>query len=213
MASVLGLLISPSSAISQGLDFAPTDLPWAVIEKDYNPPPLAIKGGAHCEPADAVFTAASALPEGLSIRGSGQFEGVPRKTGTYHFRIRVEDSCSSKVREVQLFVTGAPILVVSVKTLEFRYSRGGPPPEPQALLVRGTWPGRAYSIDLHDAAWLRAIPTSGSVPRISGTLDADRVKVTVDSGSLAPGVYDGKLTFWTAQGANAPEVRVRLLIE
>jgi hypothetical protein len=46
-----------------------------------------------------------------------------------------------------------------------------------------------------------------------GAIDADRVEVSVTPGSLAPGVYEAKLIFRTMQGANAPEVKVRLTIE
>jgi hypothetical protein len=211
--ALLGLLLSALPAFSQGLDFAPTELPWAVVDEAYSPPLLMIAGGKRCDPGDVSFTASGNVPEGLAITGMGQLEGVPRKAGTYHFQIRVANACSARVRDVMLIVTGAPILVVSVSILEFRYPRDGPAPEPQALLVRSTWPDLAYSIDSHDVAWLRATPTRGRVPRIGAAVDADRVKVTVERGSLVPGVYEAVLTFWTRQGANAPAVKVRLTIE
>jgi hypothetical protein len=213
VASALGMVLSALPARSQGLDFTPTELPWAVVDEAYMPPPLVVRGGTRCYSGEANFTAASELPEGLAIDGVGQFSGVPRKTGTYRFRIRVADACSSKVRDMTLFVTGAPILVISVNVLDFRYTRGGPDPEPKALLVRGTWPDLPYSVDTHDVAWLRATPARGRVPRVGAAVDADRVAVSVAAGSLAPGVHEANLTFWTRQGASAPTVRVRLTVE
>lgn len=208
-----GLLFCALPLIGQGLDFTPTELPWAVVDEAYTPPPLVIKGSGSCYVGEATFTAAGELPEGISITGVGQFTGMPRKTGTYHFKLRLADPCSAKVREMTLFVTGAPILVLSMNALEFRYARGSQPPEPQAVLVRGTWPDLAYSIDTHDAAWLRATPARGRVPRIGAALEGDRVTVRIVPGTLAPGTYEAALTFWARQSANTPAVKVRLTVE
>src|ERR1700722_15646967 len=209
----LGLVFSALPAISQGLDFTPTELPWAAVDNDYAPPPLVVKGETSCYAGPAAFTAAGDLPEGIALNSIGQFTGVPRKTGTYHFQIRVANQCSARVREATLFVTGAAILVVSSSTLEFRSAGGAPPPGARAFLVRGTWPDLAYSVDSHEVAWLRATPARGRVPRVGAGVDADRVMITVVPGSLVPGVYEGKLTFGARQVANVVNVRVRLTVE
>jgi hypothetical protein len=210
---LLGLMFCALPVIAQGLDFTPTELPWAVVDEAYKPPPLLVKGGGNCHAGEATFTAASELPEGISITGVGQFGGVPRKTGTYNFKLRIADPCSAKVRDMTLVVTGAPILVISATSLEFHYTRNGPPPEPQAVLVRSTWPDLAYSVESHEVPWLRATAAKGRVPRIGAPVDADRVTVRVTPASLAPGSYEASLTFWAWQGANTPTIKIRLTVE
>src|SRR5205807_609949 len=107
---------------------------------------------------------------------------------TYRFLVRVANTCGAALRPMTLVVAGAPILVLQAETLEFRYRRGGPVPAPQALLVNGTWPNRAYYIDQPDAPWLHAVPGSGRIPRLGAGVESDRVEVSGEPNQLAPAV-------------------------
>jgi putative Ig domain-containing protein len=207
---VAGLLLPGSGS---ALDFSSPELPWAIIDRPYTPPALNVYGAARCPAGDASFTAEGALPPGLGITALGQITGVPSKIGVYRFVVRAADACGATAKPVSVLVTGAPILVLRGDTLEFHYRRGGAIPAPQALLVNGTWPNRAYYIDWPDAVWLHAIPRAGRTPKLGAALESDRVEISVEPGSLAPGSYEAKLRFWTWQGANVPTARVRLVIE
>jgi hypothetical protein len=197
---------------AQGIDFRPAELPWAIVDQPYNPRPLVILGGG-CPAGDARFTAQGELPEGLAITGAGQIEGVPQRTGIYRFAVRVADSCGATVKPVTLVVTGAPILVISTKALEFHYRRGGPLPEPQSMLVTGSWPNLAYRVDGQGTPWVRTAPKTGRIPRPGAAVEADAVEVHVSPEGLAPGAHEMLLTVSAWLAANAPTVRVRLVVE
>jgi hypothetical protein len=205
--------IQVALARAQGIDFNPAELPWAIVDEPYYPRPFAFRGEARCPAGDASFTAQGELPEGLAITGTGQIGGVPQRTGTYRFAVRVADSCGVTVKPMILVVTGAPILVVSTKLIEFHYRRGGPPPEPQSMLVTGSWPNMAYRVDGQGTAWVRAAPRTGRIPRPGAAVVGDVVEVHVVPEGLASGAHEMQLVVSTGLAVNAPTVSVRLVVE
>jgi hypothetical protein len=97
--------------------------------------------------------------------------------------------------------------------LEFHYRRGGAAPAIQPVLVDSTWPDLPYYIDRPDVPWLHAVSRTGRTPKHGAAVEADRVEIGVEPGTLAPGRYEARLRFWTWQGANAPTVSVRVDVE
>src|SRR5215471_11266427 len=87
-----GLLLPGNGS---AIDFSAPELPWAIVDHPYTTPALAIYGGARCPGGDARFTAEGLLPPGLAITALGQITGVPRRNGTYSFRVRVSDACGA----------------------------------------------------------------------------------------------------------------------
>lgn len=209
---VLFCVITVAVVNGQHLNFSPRELPWAIVDQTYIPPPLTVLGAAKCLDGDTNFTA-DGLPPGLTITGTGQIEGVPQRTGTYRVAIRAANSCDTVVKPATLFVTGAPILLVSADTLEFHYRRGGPQPRAQTITVSGSWPNLDYSFGGKDAAWVRAAPRRGRTPRVDASVTADYVEVSVVPADLAPGTHETQMKVSTWLGVNAHTVTVRLVIE
>jgi hypothetical protein len=205
------MLLLPGSSFA--LDFSAPELPWAVVDQPYSPPSLVTYGAARCPAGDVSFRVEGNLPPGLSMTALGQIAGTPGQIGVYQFLVRAADSCSAVTKPMTIVVTGAPILVVPATTLAFHHRRGGGPPTPQSLLVSSNWPDLPYFIERLDAPWLRAAARSGRTPKPGAAFESDRVEVSVEPGSLAPGTYEGRLRFWTREGSHAPVVAVRLVIE
>jgi hypothetical protein len=208
MKTLLALLLTTPGPFQIG----PAELPWAAVDRSYNQV-LTIRGGVLCADNDLRVRAEGALPEGLDLTSSGQFTGIPIRTGVYRFLVRAENVCDASVRPYTLVVTGAPLLLVGQEEIEFHYRRGGPPPPPQRIQVRSTWPGQEYGVEKAGVPWLRAVPRSGRTPRAGAAVECDLVEVVADPADMAAGEYQATLRLWTWQGANAPAVQVRLKVE
>jgi hypothetical protein len=154
---------------------------------------------------------AGRLPEGLALVGSG-LEGTPRETGRFRFTLRAANGCIAAEKNVELFVTGRPVLQVSPGELAFEYQTGGALPQPQVALAAGTWPNLPYWVIVEGATWLHAEPVNGVTPDTGSAFSGDRVIVRVDPEKLAPGIYKTSITFSTWLGANHPEIPVTLKV-
>ncbi len=191
----------------------PADLPWAAVDRPYTES-LSIRGGVNCANGnDLRIRVDGNLPEGLDLTDSGQFTGTPTRTGSYSFRVRARNACGETTRPYTLVVTGAPVLLVEQDKVELTYHRGGPPPEPRLIQVRGTWPGRQYGIEKAGVPWLHAVARDGRIPRIGTAITCDMVELTADPTDLAAGVYQATLRLYTWHGANSPAIQIRLKVE
>src|SRR5215467_2225836 len=61
---MIGLVARPPCA---ALDFGSAELPWAVVDQPYTPPPLRVYGTARCPAGDVTFAVSGQLPPGLSL--------------------------------------------------------------------------------------------------------------------------------------------------
>lgn len=183
-----------------GLEIVTERLPPAVIHRPYTPEPLLIGGGERCTLNNVrVRIAFGRLPAGIRLSAAGLFSGVPLETGDFDFIVRAANDCQSATRAFTLRVRGAPILNASPQSLQFVSTGGGPPPEPQKLLVSADWQDLPYAVHA-DAPWLHLEPHSGRTPPPGSALNADPVVVRVDASQLAPGTYFAsiKVTAWQA---------------
>src|SRR5208283_2858917 len=105
-------------------------------------------------------------------------------------------------------VTGRPILRATPGELVFEYREGDPMPEPQMILVSGTWEDLPYVVRAANAPWLRFRANQGATPYAGSSFAADSVAVQVIPEGLAPGVYRSTISFSTELGANAPQIPV-----
>jgi hypothetical protein len=208
----MNLLFAAMVVLPGPFQILPAELEWAAVDRAYTQA-LEIRGGVNCAENDVRVRVDGMLPEGVDVTDSGRFTGVPRRTGIYPLLVRVRNTCGESMRRYNLVVTGAPVLVVPQEDIEFHYRKGGPSPGPQLVQVRSTWPGREYGIEKAGVPWLRAEAQSGRTPRNGAAVNCDLVEITADPGDLAAGVYQATLRLWTWQGANAPAIHVRLIVE
>ena len=188
--------------------FRTTELPWAVLGAGYSARIQAEVDG-RCPQGDLVISIVDgSLPRGLIMQGVS-LAGVPRELGAFHFRVRATNICESTETDMQLLVTGKPILRVMPEQLTFEYRPGEPAPKPQRVLVSGTWPDFAYSVMAREP-WLRAGPAEGMTPSSDSAFSADAVTVQVLPKDLAPGWYETTLAVSAHQIASAPEIPVKL---
>jgi hypothetical protein len=190
------------------LEIRTSELPWAVVNTVYH---SAIETGVngHCEDGDAVLSLSEGtLPRGIEIKGV-YLLGTPKETGTFHFKLRAANDCSSTVKAMELVVTGKPILRVSAEafTVESHFGKAAP----VAVQVSATWPDLPYSIHV-DVPWLTAKVRAGVIPEAESSLSADVVSLEVDPKGLAPGLYRASVQFSAWLGANSPVVNVFLRV-
>jgi len=118
---------------------------------------------------------------------------------------------SPQTVSVKLTVTEQPPAVLEVAPLNLAFSsvEGEENPPPQEITILNTG-GRKMTWEIaSDAAWLSALPASGS-----GKREADIVEVSVDISELPPGTYWGKLTVAATGAINSPQsVQVRAKVE
>jgi hypothetical protein len=204
--AILALLIAPW-ATGQPVRIRTSELPWAIVGQPYQASfeigldGRCIGGGVELSLAEGE------LPRGLALRGDG-LAGIPAATGTFPFSVRAANGCGSVVRPLELVVTGKPILRATPGEIVFECQEGGPPPEPQTVLVASSWPGLPYTVRASQAPWLAYEPAAGRTPEPGAGFAADAVALRVDPAKLAPGVYHTILRVWVWQGANAPSVAV-----
>ena len=132
--------------------------------------------------------------------------------GDFKFVIRAANTCFATEKEFDLTVTGKPILHVSPATLSFeRHAGQVGVPAVQSVQVSATWPDLPYAVKC-DAEWVIAKNRGGVTPAEGSALSSDFVAVDVAAKDLAPGIYRSSIHFSTFQGANAPEVVVKLTV-
>lgn len=190
------------------VQFRTTELPWAALGTDYH---VAIQAqvDGRCPLSDLTLSVVDGfLPRGLSVQGD-LLAGVPKEPGIFHFRVRAANGCGSAEADLQLLVTGKPILRVAPEELRFEYRSGDSAPKPQTLLVSSTWPEFAYSITTREP-WLQVRLAEGVTPSADSAFAADAAKVQVVPKDLAPGWYETTLIVSGPQVATSPAIPVRL---
>ena len=205
-AAVLLLGAGIGSLSAADVEFMTQDLPWAVVDREYAPPPLEAHTSGACNSGGIGYAVVSgALPPGIQLSRLGYFSGIPTRTGTFEIAIRVSTGCSWTARHFMLTSTGRPILSAAPDTLEFRASSKGLKVLEQAVQISSTWPELAYratsSVD-----WLTAASERGFTPRESSALAGDVVRIRVDATHLAPGKYQATVSIsaWQAETLRVP---------
>ena len=217
-----GRSVTTSRALSLILVFAPLllgqpvqirtqELPWAIVGSGYH---VMIETGTdgRCPQGNiGISVAAGKLPRGLEVRGE-YLTGIAKAMGDFRFVIRAANNCFATEKELDLVVTGKPILHVSPATLSFerRVGQGGGSPM-QSVRVSATWPDLPYAVK-GDAEWVISKTPRGVTPAEGSALSSDLVAIDVAAKDLAPGIYRSTIHFSTFGGANAPEVIVRLTV-
>ncbi len=138
-----------------------------------------------------LFLSGGSLPRGLRLTYDG-LAGVPTEMGTFRFSIGARNSCVDTTRELELLVTGRPILRAVPEHLEFTASPDSPPVT-QTLLISSTWPGLAYSLSTPEDSWLTLRQAEGTTPEQGSAFTGDRATVTVLPLKLAPGIHHGRI--------------------
>ena len=212
-ALVLGgfLVLLPLRAAD--IEFVTQELPWAVVDRGYAPPPLESRTSGACTSGGISYALVSgAMPPGLQLSRLGYISGVPLRTGSFEIAVRVANGCSWTTKHFILTSTGAPVLSGTPPKLEFRWSLGQktPPPE-QVVHVSATWPRLAYRTT-GTAEWLTLTPELGYTPRQGSALAGDAVHVRVDPSRLKPGRYHAIVAVSAWQALEALVIAVELTI-
>jgi uncharacterized protein (TIGR03437 family) len=131
----------------------------------------------------SVFT--GQLPPGLALQREGTLAGTPNVAGEFTFTIAVTDSRgNSGARSCSLRVLG-PVSAFPA-SLAFASASAGEWPAPRDLSVFAAAPNVSYSVSASGGSWLKALAVSSTTPGI--------VRVSVEPGSLPPGLYGGVIT-------------------
>ncbi len=197
--------------LSADVEFVTEELPWAVIDKGYAPPPLEARSSGACTSGGISYAVVSGvLPPGLQLSRLGYISGVPLRTGSFEIAVRVATGCSWTTRHFTLISTGAPVLSEKPPRLEFRASLGGNPPE-QVIHISATWPKLPYRLT-SSADWLSLVPERGFTPRETSAMVNDAVHVRVDASHLKPGQYQAVIAISAWQAAETLHVPVQFTL-
>jgi hypothetical protein len=206
-------LLMPIRALAwrEEIEFLTGELPWAVAEKGYSPPPLEVRVSGSCPLGGVGYAlAGGGLPPGIQLSRLGYFYGVPLHTGSFEFGVRASSGCSWTAKRFTIIVTGAPILTLKPSHLEFQWVSGEAAPPEQILHISATWPRLAYAVGIAEGDWLKATPEHGFTPREGSAMDEDQVHVHVDASRLKPGRYSVALTVSAWQALTSSPVIVDL---
>lgn len=204
--SVLLAFSVPSPASAADIEFATQELPWAIVDKPYSPPPLEARSSGACPLGGVAYVVVSGvLPPGTQLSRLGVISGTPRRTGSWEVAVRVSNGCTWTARHYVLVVTGAAVLTVTPTAIVLEGAATA------TLRVSATWPKLTYSVT-SNAAWLTATAERGFTPREGSALDADFVQVRTNAVKLPPGRHFAQLTFSAWQAAAPFVVEVQLVI-
>ena len=193
------------------LEFRTRELPHAMFGSPYHAF-LATQVDGQCPTSDVrLEVGGGSLPRGIELVGDA-LSGIPKEFGTFRLRVRAANPCASAAVDLELEVTGKPILRVTPEELVVEYREGDPLPKPAVILVSGSWPSLLYSVHADNAPWLHFQAGQSTTPYAGSPYTADPVTVQVTPEGLAPGVYRAFLTFSTEQGANTPRVPITFRI-
>jgi hypothetical protein len=195
------------------IEFVTQELPWAVVDKGYAPPPLEARTSGACTSGGISYAVVSGvLPPGLQFSRLGYISGVPLRTGTYEMIVRVANGCTWTTKHFTLISTGAPVLSGTPQKLEFRWSVGQKTaPLEQVVRVSATWPRLAYRAT-SSADWLTLAAEHGYTPRQTSALAGDEVHVRADPTRLKPGRYPAVITVSAWQALEALRIPVELTV-
>ena len=199
------------------IEFVTEELPWAVVDKGYAPPPLEARASGACPSGGISYAVVSGmLPPGLELSRAGYLSGIPSQTGPYEIAVRVSNGCTWTTKHFILTVAGAPGLWATPPTLEFRWSLGQTlgqtaAAEEQLVRVSATWGRLPYQVT-SNAEWLTATPVLGFTrPQDSPTAE-DTVRVRVDAKHLKAGRYEGVVTVSAWQAWEALRIAVQMTV-
>jgi len=206
---LLTALVVLAPARAADIEFITQDLPWAIADKGYSPPPLESRASGACPLGGVAYAVVSgALPQGVRLSRLGYLSGMPKHTGAVDFTVRVSNGCTWAAKRFTLTVSGAPVLTVAPGKLLFESSGAAE----QVLRVTATWPNLPYQV-VSSAEWLSAAPEHGFTPREASAMAEDRVRVSVDASKLKPGHYSATITFSAWQALSAPVIAVELTVD
>lgn len=186
------------------------ELPWAVIDRAYSPPPLEVRVSGRCPAGGVGFTVVSgALPPGLKLSQLGYFSGVPTRYGLFEFNVRAVTGCAWTARRFSLLVTEPPKLKAIPESVTIACNLGVDPP-PTAIRITATWPQLSYSVEVTSTSaggnWLSAIAEHGrtsreSIPRNLAEKPSDQIWLHFHVAGLKPGQYSAQVSVsaWQAQ--------------
>lgn len=186
------------------IEFLTPDLPWAIADKPYAPPPLQVRSSGSCGHGGVGYTViGGVLPPGLELSKSGYFSGSPVRTGDFGFGVRVSNGCTWTVKRFVLTVTGAPVITISPERLVFTGAGE------KTVRISSTWPRLSYRA-ISSADWLKIAPAHGFTPRPSSALTGDDAVISVDVASLKPGHYSATVVVDAWEVLNAVKLNVEL---
>jgi len=184
------------------IEFVTLDLPWAIADKPYAPPPLQVRSSGSCGHGGVGYTViGGVLPPGLELSKSGYFSGSPVRTGDFGFGVRVSNGCTWTVKRFVLTVTGAPVITISPELLIFTGAGE------KTVRVSSTWPRLSYRA-ISSAGWLKIAPAHGFTPRPSSALTGDDAVISVDAAGLKPGHYSATIAVDAWEVLNAARLSV-----
>jgi hypothetical protein len=208
---VLGAMAVLSPLQAADIEFLTQELPWAIVDKSYSPPPLEVRTSGACTSGGVSYAVVSgSLPPGLQLSQLGYLSGVPLRTGSFEIAVRVTTGCSWTTKHFVMISTGAPVLSETPSRLQFR-GRSGQILAEQLFQVSSTWPKLPYRLT-SNADWLTAVPDRGFTPRDGSALVNDTVHVRVDPSHLKPGRYQAVIAVSAWQAAEAVRVTVDLTV-
>jgi hypothetical protein len=195
-------LVLPWPAHANEIEFVTDELPWAVVHKGYQAPPLEVRVSGMCPLGGVGYSVVGgAPPPGMRVSRLGYFSGVPSKTGSFEFNVRVSNGCSWTAKRFTITVADPPVFTISPAQLEFDENS----PEQQDVHVSAAWPKLAYQVTA-SGSWVRIAPERGFIPD-------DVVHVRVDASELKPGHYSARLVFVAWQAAAPPTVSISLTVK
>jgi hypothetical protein len=199
------------------IEFLTPELPWAVADKGYLPPPFEVRVSGKCPLGGVGYTLAGGkLPPGIQLSRLGYLSGVPLHTGSFEFGVQASNGCSWTAKRFILVVTGEPIFTLKPARFEFQWITGEAPPPEQILHVSATWPRLPYQIFIStegsEVDWLKATPEHGFTPREGSAMDEDQVHVRIDTSRLKPGHYSAALSVSAWQAPSPSPIAVDLSV-
>jgi hypothetical protein len=194
----------------KGVEIRTSDLPWAMVNTSYRSTIETAVDGRCPESDVAVSLNGGSLPRGIEI-AAGYLAGTPKEVGRFQFSVRAANNCSSAVKDLELIVTGKPMLRVFPEEVRCEYRAGQAAPAPLTVEVSASWPDLPYAMRI-DAPWLTGKPRAGATPTAGSGLASDAVSLEIDAKNLAAGTYRAWVRFSTSMGANSPAVAVTLRV-
>jgi hypothetical protein len=192
-------LVLPQPVRAREIEFVTEALPWAVVHRGYAVAPLEVRVSGMCPLGGVGYTiVGGAPPPGVELSRLGYFSGVPARTGSFAFNVRVSNGCSWTAKRFTITVADPPVFKIEPTHLVFDDKSPGE----QDVHVSAAWPKLAYDV-AGSADWLKIKLQHGFTPD-------DVVHVRVDASQLKPGHYSATLTFSAWQAAASPPLSVEL---
>lgn len=208
---VLALVLVLLPAQAGEIDFVTDQLPWAVVDKGYAPPPLEVRVSGKCTSGGIGYAVVSgALPEGIQLSKLGYFSGNPLHKGSSEFIVRASNGCAWTGRRFSIVVAAAPVLTVTPAQAVFQWTASPEQRLEQTLHVSSTWPKLSYQVIVTGADWLKVIPENGFTTPENG--DTIHIRLTDAASHLKPGRYTGMITVSAWRALNPPAVAVELTV-